>query len=48
VVYVADGADAAEEIGRITEQYPQFTEWELMFEEKYCQVYWVKTNADRK
>jgi hypothetical protein len=48
VVYVADGADAAEEIGRITDQYPQFTEWELMFEEKYCQVYWVKTNADGK
>jgi hypothetical protein len=41
VVYVADGADAAEEIGRITAQYPQFAEWELMFEEKYCQVYLV-------
>jgi predicted secreted protein len=42
VVYVADGADAAAEIGRITVQYPQFAEWEPMFEEKYCQVYLVK------
>jgi hypothetical protein len=42
VVYVADGADAAAEIGRITAQYPQFAEWKQMFEEKYCQVYLVK------
>jgi hypothetical protein len=43
VVYVTEGADAAEQMKRITENYPQFTDYELMFEEKYCKVYWVKT-----
>jgi hypothetical protein len=43
VVYVTEGADAAEQMKRITENYPQFTDFELMFEEKYCKVYWVKT-----
>ncbi len=43
VVYVADGADADARLGRILECNSHLTEErELMFEEKYCDVYYLK------
>ena len=43
VVYVADGADADARLGRILEGNSHLTEdRELMFEEKYCDVYYLK------
>lgn len=43
VVYVADGADADARLGRILECNSHLTEdRELMFEEKYCDVYYLK------
>lgn len=43
VVYVADGADADAQLGRIIDTNPRLAEHrELMFEEKYCDVYYLK------
>ena len=43
VVYVADGADVDAQLGRILESNSGLTEYqELMFEEKYCDVYYLK------
>ena len=43
VVYVADGADADAQLGRILESNLHLTEYrELIFEEKYCDVYYLK------
>lgn len=43
VVYVADGADADARLGRILESNSHLTEYrELMFEEKYCDVYYLQ------
>ena len=43
VVYVADGADVDARLGRILESNSGLTEYqELMFEEKYCDVYYLK------
>ena len=43
VVYVADGTDADAQIGRIIDTNPRLAEHrELMFEEKYCDVYYLK------
>ena len=43
VVYVADGADADAQLGRIIDTNPRLTEHrELMFEEKYCDVYYLE------
>ena len=40
VLYVADGADAEEQIGRIVEDGGESVEAALVFEEKYCGVYY--------
>lgn len=43
VVYVADGADADAQLGRITDtNLRPAVHRELMFEEKYCDVYYLK------
>lgn len=43
VVYVADGTDADDQLGRIVNSNPRLAEHrELMFEEKYCDVYYLK------
>lgn len=43
VVYVADGADVDAQLGRILESNLGLTEYqELMFEEKYCDVYYLQ------
>lgn len=43
VVYVADGTDADAQIGRIIDTNPRLAEHrELMFEEKYCDVYYLE------
>lgn len=43
VVYVADGADADAQLGRIVNSNPRLAEYrERMFEEKYCDVYYLK------
>ena len=41
IVYVAAGADDEKQLGRITECNGKLTGQELMFEEKYCNVYLV-------
>lgn len=43
VVYLADGADADTELGRILGDTPNLTGYkEQVFEEKYCDVYYVR------
>lgn len=39
VVYVAEGADAKAQIARIFQSSSKLTEYERVFEEKYCDVY---------
>ncbi|MCM1297361.1 MAG: hypothetical protein NC311_17625 [Muribaculaceae bacterium] len=41
VVYLAEGADAQEQIGRLFAGNPGLTEYECVFEEKYCGVFYV-------
>lgn len=41
IVYIAHGADAEEQIGRVLDSNHNLTEYRLMFEEKYCDVYYL-------
>lgn len=40
VVYLADGADVQAQIGRILASNENLTDYELQYEEKYCDVYY--------
>ena len=41
-VYLADGADDEAQLGRILDSNPGLSDGQLMFEEKYCRVYYVQ------
>ena len=40
VAYIAKGADRQEQIGRLLDSAPKLTDYRLVFEEKYCDVYY--------
>lgn len=42
VVYIAEGVDDAVQIRRILDSNPGLSEGQLMFEEKYCSVYYIQ------
>ena len=42
VVYIAEGADDEAQIGRILESNPGLSDGQLVFEEKYCRVYYMQ------
>ena len=41
-VYIAEGADDEAQVRRILDSNPGLSEGRLMFEEKYCRVYYVR------
>lgn len=42
VVYIAEGADDEAQIGRILDSNPGLSDGQLVFEEKYCRVYYMQ------